>query len=124
MTAAKSAAKTPTMEEILDSLQSFSVEELDTLKENVEVARDAVEKRKRAEAIEAAEEAAQKHGFSLGDILTPREPGTKSIKLKKPGLPKYKHPENPATTWTGKGRKPAWVNDHLEQGGTLEDLAI
>lgn len=26
--------------------------------------------------------------------------------------------------WTGKGRKPQWVLDHLAKGGTIDDLRI
>lgn len=35
---------------------------------------------------------------------------------------KYRHPENNALTWTGKGRQPKWVEFYLEQGGKLDDL--
>ena len=34
----------------------------------------------------------------------------------------YFNPENPAQGWTGHGRRPRWVLDHLAQGGNLEDL--
>lgn len=27
-------------------------------------------------------------------------------------------------TWTGRGRKPKWVEDHLQTGGSLDDLLI
>ncbi len=26
-----------------------------------------------------------------------------------PGVPKYRNPENPKQTWTGRGKKPAWI---------------
>lgn len=38
--------------------------------------------------------------------------------------PKYCNPSNPKQTWSGKGRKPLWVMDHLQQGGKIEDLEI
>lgn len=34
----------------------------------------------------------------------------------------YCHPENPALAWSGRGKKPAWVLEWLEGGGTLEGL--
>ncbi|MBO9468145.1 H-NS histone family protein [Tropicibacter sp. R15_0] len=43
---------------------------------------------------------------------------------KVPVAPKYRHPENPALTWSGRGRKPKWFVEALEQGKTPEDLAI
>lgn len=36
----------------------------------------------------------------------------------------YAHPFEPSLTWTGRGRKPVWVIEMLEQGKTLEDLRI
>jgi DNA-binding protein H-NS len=36
--------------------------------------------------------------------------------------PMYRNPLNSAETWSGKGRKPAWVEAALAEGKTLEDL--
>ena len=38
-----------------------------------------------------------------------------------PAMP-YRHPENSAICWSGKGRKPQWVLDWIEQGKSLADL--
>jgi DNA-binding protein H-NS len=38
--------------------------------------------------------------------------------------PKYRNPDNPAETWTGRGRKPRWVQDALDAGRSLSDFAI
>lgn len=38
--------------------------------------------------------------------------------------PKYEHPKNPDLRWTGRGRKPKWVEQCLDEGLTLEDLLI
>lgn len=37
---------------------------------------------------------------------------------------KYRHPENPALTYSGRGRKPLWMVEALEKGGKMEDFAI
>ncbi|BCB28416.1 hypothetical protein SKTS_33020 [Sulfurimicrobium lacus] len=39
-----------------------------------------------------------------------------------PSSIKYTHPQNPDLQWTGKGRKPIWVDRWLNDGGTLEQL--
>jgi DNA-binding protein H-NS len=44
--------------------------------------------------------------------------------VRKPVEAKYRHPENAELTWTGRGRKPVWVQELLTAGKTLEDLAI
>jgi len=37
---------------------------------------------------------------------------------------KYRHPEDAALTWSGRGKRPQWVTEALAQGKTLADLAI
>jgi DNA-binding protein H-NS len=39
-------------------------------------------------------------------------------------LPKYRNPSNPAETWSGRGKQPAWVVAELKSGKNLDDLAI
>ncbi|WP_043917472.1 H-NS family nucleoid-associated regulatory protein [Jannaschia aquimarina] len=64
-----------------------------------------------------------KEGYTLDDLT-----GGKSGKRNTAGrakLPaKYRHPENAAMTWSGRGRQPQWYKDHIENGGKAEDLAI
>jgi DNA-binding protein H-NS len=38
--------------------------------------------------------------------------------------PKYRNPENERETWSGRGRKPRWVEMAIAHDRTLEDLAI
>lgn len=38
--------------------------------------------------------------------------------------PKYRNPDDPTQTWTGRGNRPIWVRDHLDAGGSLEEIAI
>lgn len=45
-------------------------------------------------------------------------------KVKSSVAPKYKHPENAGLTWSGRGRKPKWFAEALEQGVTEEDMKI
>ncbi len=42
----------------------------------------------------------------------------------KPGEAKFVNPYDESQTWTGRGRKPQWVLNYLNDGGTLEDLQI
>lgn len=37
---------------------------------------------------------------------------------------KYRNPDNPAETWSGRGRPPKWAQAALDQGQTLEDFLI
>lgn len=99
-------------------LESLSKEELETLKKDVDKALKSVDARRKAEAKRAADLAAKEYGFSLDDLVG----GTPSKGVK--GVPKYANPADPSQTWTGRGRKPGWVNDALKSGKSLDDLAL
>jgi len=62
---------------------------------------------------------AAESGFELNEILNAE--GGKPRRIVKP---KYKNPANTEETWTGRGRKPKWVETYLNNGGSLEDVSI
>ncbi|SFB17879.1 DNA-binding protein H-NS [Poseidonocella pacifica] len=99
------------------NLEKMSRDELLALRADVDKALKSVETRRKAEARAAVEKAAKEFGFSIDDIYAKGAP-----KEKNP--PKYRHPENPEKTWTGRGRKPGWVTEWLAAGKDIEDLAI
>jgi DNA-binding protein H-NS len=39
-------------------------------------------------------------------------------------LPKYRNPEQPSETWTGRGKKPRWVTAQLRSGKQIDDFRI
>ena len=41
-----------------------------------------------------------------------------------PVRPKFRNPDNPAETWSGRGRQPRWVAEQLRSGKRMEDLQI
>jgi DNA-binding protein H-NS len=38
--------------------------------------------------------------------------------------PKYRNPERPSETWSGRGKQPRWVSAHLRSGRKVDDLLI
>ncbi len=38
--------------------------------------------------------------------------------------PKYRNPGKPAETWSGRGRRPRWVEEQMAAGRSLSDLLI
>ena len=38
--------------------------------------------------------------------------------------PKYRNPERPSETWSGRGRQPRWVGAQLSSGKNVDDLLI
>lgn len=93
-------------------LSEMSLEELQQLRKEIDKAEKAMLQRKRKEALAAVENAARDFGFSLSELTGATAPSPA----------KYRNPEDPDQTWTGRGRKPKWVIAHLEAGKPMEDL--
>lgn len=102
-------------------ISDLSLDELKALHKNVEKAIRDYEKLQRKKALAAAEAKVKEMGFTLSELLSD---STKSSPKRKINPPKYQHPENPEITWTGKGRRPAWVNQVIESGQSIDDLLI
>lgn len=98
-------------------LDSMSRDELMALKKNVDKALASFEKRQREAALAAAQKVAQEHGFSLDEIVGKKSGGRTAV-------PKYRNPEDPTQTWTGRGRQPAWYKAAIEAGADPSDLEI
>ena len=80
---------------------------------------ESYEKRKKQEALAAAEAAAKESGYTLSELV-----GSTAKSKGKVNPPKYRHPENPELTWTGRGRRPDWIQEGLQAGKSLEDFLI
>lgn len=101
------------------NLENMSLKELKDLQEKVAIAIFEYNKRQKAEARAAAIAAARAYGFSLEEVV-----GKETSKKKSKVAAKYAHPENPALTWTGRGRTPIWVTEAQNDGKSLKDLEI
>lgn len=105
-----------------NNLDSLSLDELRDLRTRVDRAIKGYQERKRKDAIAAAEEAVRAHGFSsLADVTRARRSAKASHSS---SVVRYAHPEDPNLTWSGRGRRPRWVNEYVDSGKSLEDLAV
>lgn len=68
------------------------------------------------------EKLASDAGFSVDEVLGVRAVVKRRTRAK--AQPKYENPLNKGDTWTGRGRKPKWVETALKGGKKLEDLLI
>lgn len=74
---------------------------------------------------------AREQGLSLEDVLggspeseKPKANGAKRpVAPKRPVAVKYRHPSKMDLAWSGRGRKPHWVETWLAHGGALDALA-
>lgn len=98
-------------------LEKKSLEQLINLKKEIEILITKKSKEKKSELIKKFRELAKSEGLSIEDIL-----GSETNKPKVKTEPKYINEKG--ETWTGKGRKPAWVVEALASGKTLEELLV
>lgn len=99
------------------NLDNMNLDELRSLKRDVEKAIASFEERRRTEAMAAVEAAAREHGMSLSDLMGKRK-GRRSTTVVASEV-KYRNPDNPEQTWSGRGRRPTWIGDR-----NLDDLRI
>ena len=107
------------------TLDHMELDDLRQVQKRVEKLIADYQDRKRREAISAAEGVLKEHGFKLNDLFGdsgPAKVGKASGKTPKPA--KYANPENQEQTWSGLGRRPAWVREALHEGRSLSDFEI
>ncbi len=101
------------------NLDSMSLADLKKLQKDVNKAVDSFQDRQRNEALAAAEAKVREMGFTLAELT-----GMPIKKSKTVSAPKYRHPEHPEQTWTGRGRHPDWIKDAMEAGRSKDEFLI
>ena len=102
------------------NLSNMSAKELSKLEGDIEKELKSREKEKLDAARKAADAAAKKHGFSLNELV-----GSIKAKAKKqPSPAKYKNPDDPNQTWSGRGRQPVWFKDAVAAGKDPKSLEV
>lgn len=108
------------------NIENLSIAELEDL---IEKAADLIEK-KRADALVNAkaeiEKIAATTGYSVEELLGLRagKAPRKAAAAKKPVADKYRNPKDHTQTWTGRGKRPKWLQEMLDQGGKLDNFLI
>jgi DNA-binding protein H-NS len=100
-------------------LSKLSMDELQTLSKDVEGELTSRREAEKERVLQQMRELAASIGMTVEDLFG-REAKGRGPK----GEAKYRHPDNPDLTWSGRGKRPAWVTEALNAGKTLEDLAV
>lgn len=98
---------------------------IDELEQLIADAQREKERRKRATMAEVRRELrqlARERGFTIEELFGLGGGGSESERRKV--TPKYRNPNNPAETWSGRGRKPRWFEEALAQGISAESMLI
>ncbi|EAR52411.1 DNA-binding protein, H-NS family protein [Oceanicola granulosus HTCC2516] len=96
--------------------------DLEALKRDIDRQLEKLAKDERKLALEAAEKAAREHGYSLSELTAAG--GAKKGKSGSVNPPKYRNPDNPDQTWTGKGRRPDWIKAAEAKGVDISTMQI
>ncbi|MEI4471946.1 H-NS histone family protein [Frigidibacter sp. MR17.24] len=100
-------------------LETMELKDLKDLRAKIDRAIASYEDRQKLKAREEVEAFARERGFSLTELAA-----VAATKKRRPADPKYANPDNPDDTWSGRGRRPRWVEQALASGRELSDLAI
>lgn len=104
----------------MHDLDSLSLKELKQLQKDVAAAIADYNDREKRKALAEVEAFARERGLNPADLAElAGKRGKKTV-----GAARYANPADPSQTWTGRGRKPGWVNAHLSAGKSLDALAI
>ncbi|HEX6001152.1 MAG TPA: H-NS histone family protein [Hyphomicrobiaceae bacterium] len=99
-------------------LERMSLKELQELELKVKKAKSSAQDRSRAELRRKIETMVADAGFKLTDVFGGRGGKGRTVAAK------YVNPDDPSETWTGRGRKPRWLNAKIEEGAKLEKFLI
>ena len=115
------------------NLDELSVDELEKL---IKQAESALDKKRKAE-LKNAQAVLEKMAKDLGvdpQVLlknaadkkktTRKHAAKKKTGVRRPANVKFRDPNNSSNTWTGRGKRPLWLQDALSKGANLDDFLV
>lgn len=123
-----------------DNYSSLSLDKLRKEKAKIEKAIEVKEAKEKKAAMAKVVAIARESGIDLAELVGSAPRSTRSaaatskttatVRKKKVGAkrgkvpPKYRNPADAEQTWTGRGKQPVWVREHVANGGSLEEITI
>ena len=101
-------------------LSTLSVSQLRELQQQIPAELKKREAQEKVLILNEVRAFAKARGYAIEDLLAKDVKVAGSTKVKV----KYRHPENADLEWTGRGRKPKWVEAWLANGGSVEGLLV
>jgi DNA-binding protein H-NS len=102
---------------------SYSLEQLKALVQGAKREIALKERNQVQEIYDRILELANSVGMSMEDLLG-FEDDPKNKGLNGTENVKFRNPNNPDQTWVGRGKRPQWLRQALEQGAKLEEFSV
>lgn len=102
------------------NLENLTLDELRKLQDDVQRLIDVRGQEELKRAREEILGIAQRVGVSLESLIAFSKDKKQGNKV----AAQYRHPDDPAKEWTGRGRQPKWIKEFIEEGGKIDALRI
>jgi DNA-binding protein H-NS len=114
------------MDANLTKLETMTEPELRELIQSAQQALDHLVAQRAKTTLKEIRRLAAEVGFEVSFAKAGKPVGGKAqpVSFRGKAVQKYRNPDNPSETWSGRGRPPKWVQASLATGQTLEDLTI
>ncbi len=114
------------------NLENKSIEELKVLRTEIDRLIAFKLENQKSEVLKKLQTMASEAGYSLSELIaestTRRRRNIETTSKSEDGrakvAPKYRNPNNPTETWTGRGKQPRWFATALAQGLSEKALLI
>jgi len=107
----------------VEELNTMPIDDLAALIERAKTTHKRRLAERRAALKREFEAKLKSEGFTLDEVLGDA-PKAAAKPKRKTMPPKYAHPDKPELTWSGLGRKPAWLQEVLDEGKALDGFRI
>ncbi len=104
----------------IPNVKGFSDKDLGKLLDSVNAEMKRRQADKKTDTMSKIQALAKDAGLSVNFGKDAAVPKKKTAKVKA----KYRHPEDSKMTWSGRGRKPNWLQQLIEQGNSIDDYLI
>jgi DNA-binding protein H-NS len=105
-------------------METMASKSLDEIERQIKALQAEAEELKLAEGIEHLRTVIRKYRVGLPHFRIALADVKKRKQASRKISPAYRNPNNPAETWTGRGRKPRWLVAALDAGSTVDQCRI
>ncbi len=96
-----------------------TLDELEDLRDQIDSEIQSRKNQKKNDALRQIKDIAEQAGLSPDELLNLMSKKTRTSA----GI-KYRNPDNSEQAWSGRGRRPRWLEEGLKKGKTLDDYLV